>query len=936
MDILNKYNIPAISPLQDINRFTYNAARPFKALPTASTYPTLPPSYSTHQPFKHSARKPDSDYKHQHHKVSYPSYGGARYPFEQHGKMTKKPFLPTPDTSPDLAITHSFFTIEDAITHAPGHGLRAKPMGGISTKANPLDDYRRQPLYPTVVNQIEDNIRKPLEEQITEVSTVGEEETDTTLQPPPSSASVLNRQRQRNKVRRKRPRPTSESTNEVTAEEQPQQSQPPQQPQRNPMQNHRNRLNDEREVTTRPTIPKNHKEFSPATRDRETLMQRPKETTTAENTQREVTTVTSHRSPTRSRPSTDVETFSSKPQKPKDQRRPNNRFEDNKIPRFRPQTTTKSTFSRDPEEHESTTIITHVPKYKSSRRPIVTTSTTSSDDEYVTDGTRFTTATASIENYPQTRLPPRTRSSSATTPLSPTTQRMTASSTVSGHPHEDNGIIMATKIGVTGEGKYTTEREFISYEEESNEGKYPQHVGEISTQSTTTTTTTSTESIEPAQSETHREAMVTSDGPVYRPIDPMKPRNRLRQKEKILEAAEKASRTSSTTTRTSTPKEQDSSSSSSADKSNEVLANDGERARLPLHKGTVKVIEISTETGNSTKSKRINGNTSSKYDSKNRPRFSVKEYRQRLTSTTTVDPVQQSSERESTTASYTRLRFPTRNRFYTDIKNKSQDTTKATIDEKLNLVIEAPERSESEDVSSETPETTRKRFSPKDRFSSKVKSTTEGSTSGTSAEAGTVKPTTRRGSTRREYGNNRLRYSTSTSTSVHTSSIDTSTPSSRITTVGRNVSSSSRRPINNIGLRQRIQSSKPKDSVSDETINDLAIENSSDEHGGSTEEYKHETAIMKIAKDDHSYRHRERTTSSSSTETSIMSVSENDLSESPSHQSERVAELTIFGSNNFNSVNKGTSSRRVPGYFTIATEDPILPIEAFFPQVKRH
>jgi len=67
-----------------------------------------------------------------------------------------------------------------------------------------------------------------------------------------------------------------------------------------------------------------------------------------------------------------------------------------------------------------------------------------------------------------------------------------------------------------------------------------------------------------------------------------------------------------------------------------------------------------------------------------------------------------------------------------------------------------------------------------------------------------------------------------------------------------------------------------------------------------------------------------------------MSSSENDLSESPSHQSERVAELTIFGSNNFNAVNKGTSSRRIPGYFTIATEDPILPIEAFFPQVKRH
>lgn len=93
---------------------------------------------------------------------------------------------------------------------------------------------------------------------------------------------------------------------------------------------------------------------------------------------------------------------------------------------------------------------------------------------------------------------------------------------------------------------------------------------------------------------------------------------------------------------------------------------------------------------------------------------------------------------------------------------------------------------------------------------------------------------------------------------------------------------------------------------------------------------------MKIAKDDHSYRpYKEKPTTEKSI-TGAVNNSENDLNDSPSEQSERVAELTIFGTNQFNSVNTGSASRRIPGYFTLATEDPILPIEAFFPQVKRN
>lgn len=158
--------------------------------------------------------------------------------------------------------------------------------------------------------------------------------------------------------------------------------------------------------------------------------------------------------------------------------------------------------------------------------------------------------------------------------------------------------------------------------------------------------------------------------------------------------------------------------------------------------------------------------------------------------------------------------------------------------------------------------------------------------------------------------------------------------------------------------------------LSDHTI---SVENSNDDDftgSTNTENYKMETAIMKIAKDDHSYRPyahssitpRSRSRTSSTTPQSatepmnvfhelLLPVDDDDQSESnqingnsgvdmngsPSEHSERVAELTRFGTNQFQSVNtaagSATPSRRVPSYFTIATEDPILPIEAFFPKM---
>lgn len=94
-----------------------------------------------------------------------------------------------------------------------------------------------------------------------------------------------------------------------------------------------------------------------------------------------------------------------------------------------------------------------------------------------------------------------------------------------------------------------------------------------------------------------------------------------------------------------------------------------------------------------------------------------------------------------------------------------------------------------------------------------------------------------------------------------------------------------------------------------------------------TEGYRHpETAIMKISPKD-----------SSSSNGYNNNDGDWDLNSASSDYSKRVVELTLSASKDkgFKSVNKGLLSRRVPGYFTLATEDPILPIEAFFPQVKK-
>lgn len=494
-----------------------------------------------------------------------------------------------------------------------------------------------------------------------------------------------------------------------------------------------------------------------------------------------------------------------------------------------------------------------------------------------------------------------------------------------------------------------------------------------SSTSTVSSSSTSTDS---------KESMSTSDGPVYirdetkLEMSNFRTRQRMRNKEKILEAVAAATSQSQSKAVNKDRGHGYQHHNEINDIENEPTSTEKDtrlRVRLPVYKAGSKINGVADDAqfSNITKAIRVNG--THKFDPKNRPRFSIKEYRQRMSSTTPTPDQASSNNIVSTTASYTRLRFPTRQRVLpSELKNMNKTLESNKIsDDKPNIVY--PERSTAEPPSSSSSslssteagigETTRKRFVPKDRYSSRLKTTTETIVdsqqtiaTATIGAVTTARPPLRRLSTRRDSATNRTRSSSTTTDNP----FDGSSTVSRVPVI-RNGTVPLRRP-QAPSLRQRIQTQKKKDgsngsstsssssstTSADEALNDLAVEGSSEDKvrlssnevvapstSTSTEEYKHETAIMKIAKDDHSYRPYKDKATTEKTKTDASNT-ENDLNDSPSEQSERVAELTIFGSNQFNSVNTGSASRRIPGYFTLATEDPILPIEAFFPQVKRN
>lgn len=114
-------------------------------------------------------------------------------------------------------------------------------------------------------------------------------------------------------------------------------------------------------------------------------------------------------------------------------------------------------------------------------------------------------------------------------------------------------------------------------------------------------------------------------------------------------------------------------------------------------------------------------------------------------------------------------------------------------------------------------------------------------------------------------------------------------------------------------LRKKIKDSETGESVQDVSINETTL---ADKIDITSERTRSESAIMKIADKKHQ-----------------------DHVERLFEQSKRVSDLTLAASKDYNTPGMfktvSSNSRRIPNYFTIATDDPILPIEAFFPQLNQ-
>lgn len=285
----------------------------------------------------------------------------------------------------------------------------------------------------------------------------------------------------------------------------------------------------------------------------------------------------------------------------------------------------------------------------------------------------------------------------------------------------------------------------------------------------------------------------------------------------------------------------------------------------------------------------------------NRPRFSIKEYkRKQLTTSSTNTPLLTSSTTAVTTSKPDSQRF---NRIRLGLNRRRNETNE-------------PERSSDEDY-----EVPRKRYS-----STRVTSTTTESTVQTSSSS-------KRGSTpKRNFPARNF-----TKPTVNLNESETTTKSFiKVSTTNRPASPS---------LRSRIQNYKKKESLNEVTespheaikiISETSVTQEQTTAVSTEPPIKHETSIMKIAKTPPSV--EKSPTSNALDDPAVVSVtssSDFDLTGSPSEHSQRVAELTFSGNdNNFRSANIGPLSRRIPNYFTISTDDPILPIQAFFPQIK--
>ncbi|CAH1127726.1 unnamed protein product [Ceutorhynchus assimilis] len=267
-----------------------------------------------------------------------------------------------------------------------------------------------------------------------------------------------------------------------------------------------------------------------------------------------------------------------------------------------------------------------------------------------------------------------------------------------------------------------------------------------------------------------------------------------------------------------------------------------------------------------------------KFDNSNRPRFSVKEYRQRLNQYSSTPA--SSTTNKSTQENNLRLRFPSR------LRTRPSATSSTS-----NPIIE--------DVNSEAT-TTRSRFRPKDPRHHQTNTEIDSDDGITENSIKSVNPKFR------SFGK------TKTTT-------EATTPSSKIS-IRPNLFSARRR-AGYPSLKNRIQ-------------NRLNKKNDTDEELQTTTE-------SDVIEEVEPLNAAESATTELSTSTNgefVVDVSHTqDMKNEDFLYSQRVSDLTSSFKDYdkpglFNSVSP--TSRSIPNYFTISTDDPILPIEAFFPKLK--
>ncbi|XP_066142741.1 mucin-4-like [Euwallacea fornicatus] len=289
----------------------------------------------------------------------------------------------------------------------------------------------------------------------------------------------------------------------------------------------------------------------------------------------------------------------------------------------------------------------------------------------------------------------------------------------------------------------------------------------------------------------------------------------------------------------------------------------------------------------SVKSTRIKRPT--KYDSANRPKFSVKEYRQRLNQYSSTTPATTTiSTKTANDNSNSRLRFPSRLR-------TRPTTASSRIDE--DVTDEAPPSSTS----------MRTRFRPK-KPKYDQRTTTE-------AVDVITERTIKAVNTRlRPFGRTKSTPEATTSTSK--------------ISIRPNLFSARRR-IEYPSLKNRLQDKLKKNDTNNSDVGDEDAVGEVDPlnvaESGTTEQFSTTTTELPHVNEE-------------STEFIIEESMTEDVMRSEDYEvSQRVSDLTssFQGYDKpgvFNAV--APTSRSIPNHFTLSTDDPILPIEAFFPSLK--